>query len=220
MGKTPLQVCAVLVALSGIINILVSTISSKWRVSSSSGTIITSTSIFEGLWMNCVATSTGSVQCKRFSSVFSLPTHTQICRALMIVSLVLGFISCILSLFGLKCTKFGTSNENTKGKIALTGGLIFILSGLFCMVAVSWYAAMITVQFFDPRYLGTKYELGPALYIGWAGSLLAILGGSLLCCSCKRKKKMKTGGYKYNYSEPGKEFREFKEINEKSRAYV
>ncbi|KAG8445436.1 hypothetical protein GDO86_010277 [Hymenochirus boettgeri] len=207
-------------SLVGCLTIGITLSNERWKTSSVHGSVITTSIVYENLWKSCAEQSTGISNCKRFDSMLSLPAHTQICRALMIVSLVLGFISCILSLFGLKCTKFGTSNENTKGKIALTGGLIFILSGLFCMVAVSWYAAMITVQFFDPRYLGTKYELGPALYIGWAGSLLAILGGSLLCCSCKRKKKMKTGGYKYNYSEPGKEFREFKEINEKSRAYV
>lgn len=30
------------------------------------------------------------------------------------------------------------------------------LVGLCSMVAVSWYAAMITAQFFDPLYAGTK----------------------------------------------------------------
>lgn len=38
-----------------------------------------------------------------------------------------------------------------------------------------------------------RYELGSALYIGWAGSLLAILGGSFLCCSCKKKPTAKKG---------------------------
>lgn len=29
-----------------------------------------------------------------------------------------------------------------------------------------------------------RYELGPALYLGWSASLLAILGGACLCSSC------------------------------------
>ncbi|KAM4693216.1 claudin-7-like [Discoglossus pictus] len=223
MSNTPLQFCAFTIALTGMICTLVCTVSTKWKISSSAGSIITSTSIFEGLWMNCVSTSVGSVQCKRYSSVFSLPTYVQVCRALMIMSLVIGFIACILSLFGLKCTKVGSSDEHVKGKISLAGGLVFIFAGLCSLIPISWYAAMITAQFFDPLYGGTKYELGSALYIGWAGSLLAILGGSLLCCSFKKKKTAKKGAYKYNYQAPENEFTQFKEKRETSvasKAYV
>ncbi|KAG8580574.1 hypothetical protein GDO81_007348 [Engystomops pustulosus] len=225
MSSTPHQVCAMLLAIAGMTCTLVSTVSLRWRTSSSSGTLITSTSIFEGLWMNCVGTSTGSVQCKKFSSLFSLSSYIQACRALMIISLILGLFACIISLFGLKCTKFGSSSEHTKGKIALSGGLIFILAGVCCLVPVSWYAASITQQFFNPQYVGIKYELGSALYIGWAGSVLAIIGGSLLCCSFKKKKKTgKKGGYTYNYNKsPDDDFKQFKEMREStstSRAYV
>ncbi|XP_053315070.1 claudin-19-like isoform X1 [Spea bombifrons] len=224
MSKTALQVCALILSLAGMTSVLVSTVSSKWKTSSSTGSIITSTSTFEGLWMTCVTNAMGSVQCKKFSSIFSLTTYVQVCRALMIISIILGLISCVVSMFGLKCTKFGSSNEYTKGKIALGGGLLFILAGLCCLIAVSWYAAMVTAQFFDPLYGGTKYELGSALYIGWAGSLLAILGGSFLCCSFKKKKKNRPGGYKYNQSAaPDNDFKQFKERKESSmasRAYV
>ncbi|XP_018410321.1 PREDICTED: claudin-19-like [Nanorana parkeri] len=224
MNTTPFQVCALFLAVGGMTCVLVSTASTRWKTSSTSGTLITSTSVFEGLWMQCVGTSVGSVQCKRFSSLFSLATYIQACRALMIIALIMGVFACLISLFGLKCTKFGSSDEHTKGKIALSGGLIFIIAGLSCLVAVSWYAASITQEFFNPLYGGIKYELGSALYIGWAGSLLAILGGSLLCCSFKKKKTpAKKGGYKYNYpAAPDSDFTQFKERKETSteRAYV
>ncbi|MEE6500936.1 hypothetical protein FKM82_003996 [Ascaphus truei] len=211
MNRTPLQICALLLALAGTIITLVSTGSSKWKVSSTAGSVITSTSIFEGLWRSCAATSVGSVQCKRFTSVFSLATYIQVCRALMIIALILGLLSVGLSLFGLKCIKVGSNDGSTKGKIALTGGLMFILAGLCCLVAVSWYAAMITAQFFDPLYGGTKYEIGEALYLGWAGALLTMIGGSLLCCSYKKKKRTTKGAHKYNYSAPQSDFSQFKE---------
>ncbi|XP_068136820.1 claudin-19-like isoform X1 [Hyperolius riggenbachi] len=226
MNRTPLQICALLLAVGGMTCILVSTVSSKWRTSSTSGSVITSTTVFEGIWLQCVGTSTGSVQCKKFTSMFSLPAHTQACRALMIVSLILGLVACLISLFGLRCTKFGSSDEYTKGKIALSGGLIFILAGICCLVAVSWYAARITQEFFSPLYGGIKYEFGSALYIGWAGSVLAVLGGSFLCCSYKKKKKSTNkGGYKYNYPAgvPDSDFTQFKERNDTAssgRAYV
>ncbi|KFV52806.1 Claudin-19, partial [Gavia stellata] len=120
---------------------------------------------------------------------FSVLAHIQACRALMIASILLGFVATVLSLLGLKCTNIGLSDEDAKMKFAVTGGFLFILGGLCSMVAVSWYAAMVTAQFFDPLYAGTKYELGPALYLGWAGSVLCMLGGIFLTCSCKGKKK-------------------------------
>lgn len=57
------------------------------------------------------------------------------------------------------------------------------------MVAISWYAVNITTDFFNPLYVGTKYELGPALYLGWSASLLSLLGSVCLfstCCCAKK----------------------------------
>ncbi|OXB83396.1 UNVERIFIED_CONTAM: hypothetical protein H355_006243 [Colinus virginianus] len=126
--------------------------------------------------------------------------HVQACRALMIISILLGFIAAVVSLLGLKCTNVGLSDEDEKLKVAVTGGFLFILGGLCSMVAVSWYAAMITAEFFNPLYTGTKYELGDALYLGWAGSVLCVLGGIFLTCSCKGKKKQEYSANKYKYS--------------------
>lgn len=55
--------------------------------------------------------------------------YIQACRALMIIALILGLLSVILGTMGLKCTKLGSTSEETKGKISLTAGVIFILSG-------------------------------------------------------------------------------------------
>ncbi|XP_069830011.1 claudin-10-like isoform X2 [Dendropsophus ebraccatus] len=214
--------------LMGLVGSLISgvTISAeKWKTSTSAGNVITTSYSYENLWKSCMTDSTGLSACKNFVSLLEQTAFIQACRALMIISLILGLFACILSLFGLKCTKFGSSDEYAKGKIALSGGLIFILAGICCLVPVSWYAASITQQFFDTRYSGQRYELGSALYIGWAGSLLAILGGSLLCCSFKKKKKSaKKGATAYIYNkQPDSEFTQFKEMRESaanSRAYV
>ncbi|XP_078522572.1 claudin-7-like isoform X2 [Lissotriton helveticus] len=200
MASSALQISALLLSLLGFCIIISATISNKWKISSTATAVITANWIFEGLWMNCAATALGSVQCKKFVSIFSLPPHVQACRALMIIALVLGLLAMVVSLFGLRCTKVGSSDENTKGKMALAGGVVFILGGLSSLVAISWYAGIITVQFYDPLYAGIKYELGDALYLGWAGSLLVILGGAFLTCSCKRKTKTQKGRYQYDYT--------------------
>lgn len=65
------------------------------------------------------------------------------------------------------------------------------------MVAISWYAVNITTDFFNPLYVGTKYELGSALYLGWSASLLSILGGicvfSTCCCDSKEDPATRVG---------------------------
>ncbi|NXH17035.1 CLD19 protein, partial [Bucco capensis] len=188
MASSSLQICAFLLALAGFTILLVTTMSNRWKILDTATELAPADWISEGLWMDCAVTALGSAECKKFPFMLSSDTHIQACRALMISSILLGFIATVLSLLGLKCTSIGLSDEDAKMKFAVTGGFLFILGGLCCMVAVSWYAAMITAQFFDPFYAGTKFELGDALYLGWAGAVLCMLGGILLTCSCRRKK--------------------------------
>ncbi|XP_010010226.1 PREDICTED: claudin-15-like [Nestor notabilis] len=200
MASSCLQICALLLSLAGFTILLVTTMSNRWKTSDIGTLLVTTDWISEGLWMDCAVTAVRSVQCKKFLYMLSSGTYVQACRALMIASVLLGFIAAVLSLLGLKCSNIGLSDEDGKMKFAVTGGFLFILGGLCAMVAVSWYAAMITTQFFDPLYAGTKYELGDALYLGWAGSVLCMLGGILLTCSCKQKKNQDYSFNKYPYS--------------------
>ncbi|XP_039987661.1 claudin 15-like b [Xiphias gladius] len=177
------------------------TSSQVWKVRSQAESLSSSQWQFEGLWMSCAATSLGSVQCSRFKTVLGLPAHLQTCRALMILSLLVGLASIIVSVLGLKCTKIGRTSEHVKEQIALSGGITFILSGVFSLTAVSWYAARVIQDFYDPLYGGVRFELGTGLYLGWAASFLAILGGSMLCCSCRKTSPVPPARqFSYNYS--------------------
>ncbi|XP_012693385.1 claudin 15-like b isoform X1 [Clupea harengus] len=182
------------------------TSSHSWRVGSHVEAVMTSSWFFEGLWMSCTSNSMGSVQCNKHKTVLGLPGYVQGCRALMIIALLLGLASIIVSVLGLKCTKLGSTSQEAKGKIALTGGTLFILSGLCTLSAATWYAVRIVQEFYDPFYGGTKFELGAGLYMGWGAAALAILGGAMLCSSCKMGTSgMPQGGYRYNYSAQGPE---------------
>lgn len=55
--------------------------------------------------------------------------HIQTCRALMVISVLMGFIGIIVSVVGMKCTRVGDNNPATKGKIAVAGGGLFLLAG-------------------------------------------------------------------------------------------
>lgn len=47
----------------------------------------------------------------------------------MILSLLVGLASIIVSVLGLKCTKIGRTSEYGKAQMVLSGGVLFILSG-------------------------------------------------------------------------------------------
>lgn len=68
------------------------------------------------------------------SFLYLYPVHIQTCRALMVVSVLLGFIGIIVSVVGMKCTKVGDNNPATKTRIAVTGGTLFLLAGVISAV--------------------------------------------------------------------------------------
>lgn len=69
------------------------------------------------------------------SRCLSVLVHIQTCRALMVVSVLMGFIGIIVSVVGMKCTKVGDNNPAIKTRIAVTGGGLFLLAGGFLVVS-------------------------------------------------------------------------------------
>lgn len=47
----------------------------------------------------------------------------------MVVSLVLGFLAMFVATIGMKCTRCGGDDKVKKARIAMTGGIIFIVAG-------------------------------------------------------------------------------------------
>lgn len=56
----------------------------------------------------------------------------QACRALMIIALLLELAGIVVALLGLKCIRIGSSSDQTKAKIAVTGGILNMLGGEAC----------------------------------------------------------------------------------------
>ncbi|XP_052612523.1 claudin-7 [Peromyscus californicus insignis] len=185
MANAGLQLLGFSMAVLGWVGLIVSTAIPQWRMSSYVGSIVTAQAMYKGLWMECSTQSTGLSSCKSYDSVLALPAALQATRALMVVSIVLGFIAMLVATMGMKCTNCGGDDKVKKARIAMTGGIIFIVTGLAALVACSWIGHDIITEFYNP-YTPTnaKYEFGPAIFIGWAGSALALLGGALLSCSC------------------------------------
>ncbi|CAH2223665.1 claudin-10 isoform X2 [Pelobates cultripes] len=59
---------------------------------------------------------------------------------------------------------------------------LFRVEGLCSLTACSIYAHKTTSEFFDPS-IPQKYELGPALFMGWAGAAVCLIGGSIFCAT-------------------------------------
>ncbi|XP_012625192.1 claudin-10 isoform X1 [Microcebus murinus] len=197
MASTASEIIAFLVSISGWVLVSSTLPTDYWKVSTIDGTVITTATYWANLWKTCVTDSTGVSNCKDFPSMLALDGYIQACRGLMIAAVSLGFFGSIFALFGMKCTKVGGSDK-AKAKIACLAGIVFILSGLCSMTGCSLYANKITKEFFDPFYVEQKYELGAALFIGWAGASLCIIGGVIFCFSISDNNKTPRMGYAYN----------------------
>lgn len=65
MASSCLQICALLLALAGFTTLVVTTMSSRWKVLDTTAELVTAGWVSEGLWMDCAATALGSVECKK-----------------------------------------------------------------------------------------------------------------------------------------------------------
>ncbi|XP_041941200.1 claudin-1 [Alosa sapidissima] len=186
MANGGVQLLGFSLAVLGFFGIIASTAMVEWKASSYAGdNIITAQAIHEGLWMSCVSQSTGQIQCKEYDSLLQLSGELQATRGLMVFSILLVAISILVAAVGMKCTACLAENKQQKNKIALAGGIIFIIGGLSALIATSMYGHKIAKDFYNPfTPTNAKYEFGAALFVGWAASVLAIIGGGFLCCNC------------------------------------
>ncbi|XP_061576440.1 claudin-4 [Cololabis saira] len=195
MYSSGLEVLGMILAVAGWLGVMAACGLPMWRVTAYVGqNIVISQVIWEGLWMNCSVQSTGQMHCKVHDSMLGLQADLQAARALVIVSLVLCVVGIGLAVAGAKCTNC-SRDESSKPRLAVAAGVTFIAAGLLLLVAVSWTAHAIVLDFYDPLLEQTaKREFGNALYFGWAASCLLVLGGGLLCCSCPSRSAGFGGG--------------------------
>ncbi|XP_060774172.1 claudin-10 isoform X1 [Neoarius graeffei] len=151
-----------------------------WNFSEVGETVLTTVNYYSNLWMDCISDTTGVSDCKYYPSMMALPVFLHVCRALAIVSVILGFWGALLTLIGMKCTKIGGS-ELVNARVTLAAAFIYMLSGLSGMAVYSMWGNRMRAEFVDINYKPQKFELGAALFIGWGGSSLVICGGAVLC---------------------------------------
>lgn len=185
MASMGLQMLGSILALIGYIGVIIVSGLPMWRVTAFIGTNIVTAQIFwEGIWMNCVVQSTGQMQCKVYDSMLALTSDLQAARALMVIALVVGIAGICMAFTAGKCTNLIAEGKG-KARAAVAAGVILIITGILCLIPVSWTASSIMRDFYNPSLVDAqRRELGASLYIGWGAGLLLVLGGGLLCSSC------------------------------------
>lgn len=102
----------------------------------------------------------------------------------MVLSCVASVLACPLSVMGMKCTCFARGSS-LKSLLALCGAISFLCAGVLCLATVAWTTRDIMMDFYNPFSNGMKYEMGLAVYLGYASAFLSLMGGLLLCWSSR-----------------------------------
>ncbi|XP_023648894.2 claudin-10-like [Paramormyrops kingsleyae] len=157
-----------------------------WNISTLDQGVLTTANFFSNLWKDCISDSTGVSDCKEFPSLLALELNIHMCRALVIMAIILSFFGAVLSLVGMKCTKIGGSDV-ANARVTFAAGINYMVAGFCAMIAYSWYGNKIRKEFVNPNFKAAKFELGAALFVGWGGSSLLIIGGFILSFFAKKE---------------------------------
>ncbi|KAJ8357413.1 hypothetical protein SKAU_G00202070 [Synaphobranchus kaupii] len=143
-----------------------------WSIQDRSFKLVTSTYTYSGLWHSCVGSTYGTTECRPFFTILGLPASFQATRALMIVGIVMGSISILISICSLKCIRIGSTEDGTKANMTLACGIMFIIAGLCGIAGASVFANQIVSSFRMTTY-NSEYGGG----IGGMG--MGGIGGTL-----------------------------------------
>uniref|UniRef100_A0A3B3RXC7 Claudin n=1 Tax=Paramormyrops kingsleyae TaxID=1676925 RepID=A0A3B3RXC7_9TELE len=151
MANLGVQLLGFSMAVIGLIGLIASTAMVEWKASSYAGqNIVTAQAMYEGLWKTCVSQSTGQIQCKVYDSLLQMPAEIQATRALMIASILLSGLGLLVAMVGMKCTTCMADAPEQKDKVAIAGGVFFIVAGFCALVGTSWYGNKIATDFYNP----------------------------------------------------------------------
>lgn len=204
MAATLCQALGLLLSLVGVVLTITATAIDQWATEDLSSNIVTSVYSYSGLWRSCVRQTTGFTECRPYYTILGLPALLQAVRALMIVALVLGGIAGLITILSLKCLKMGNMEDRIKAIMTLTAGIMDILAGICAVAGVSAFANLIVRSFMFTTYteggigmvgggsvgsltgtLAPRYTFGPALFVGWIGGAVLVIGGVMKSLACR-----------------------------------
>ncbi|KAG9334146.1 hypothetical protein AGOR_G00238300 [Albula goreensis] len=194
MANTCMQLSGFLISCIGWIALIVATATNDWVVTCKYGSnhCITMDELgAKGLWAECVI-STYFYHCISKTEILDLPAYIQASRALMITASILGLPAVALVLMSMPCINLGNEPKSAKSKRSVLGGIMILLVAACGIVSTVCFP------------IGAHQEhgfmsFGSSLYAGWVGSVLCLLGGSMVsCCSSESPSENR-----YYYSKQG-----------------
>ncbi|XP_033821582.1 claudin-18-like [Periophthalmus magnuspinnatus] len=204
MAATLCQVLGFVLSLLGVALVVAATAMDQWATEDLFDSVVTAVYSYSGLWRSCVRQSSGLSECRPYFTILGLPALLQAVRALMIVGMILGAIGSLVAIFALKCLKMGNMENNIKATMTLTAGIMDILAGVCAIAGVSAFANLIVQSFRFTTFtdgtsgiigganvggitgaLTPRYTFGPALFVGWIGGAILLIGGVMMCMACR-----------------------------------
>uniref|UniRef100_A0A1A7WCE9 Claudin n=2 Tax=Iconisemion striatum TaxID=60296 RepID=A0A1A7WCE9_9TELE len=174
MASFGMQIVGFLIALVGVAATVAAIFMVEWKKEAQG-----KHRIYEGLWMTCSGSE--RTTCESHKSVLKLPGEVQVTRSVMVVSLFLSAVALIVSTVGMKCTRLMDSMPESKAKVAVTGGMLFLISGFLTIIITSWYVSKIVEIYHNSHRLQTR-EFGNAVFVSLGGGFFSVVGGAFLSC--------------------------------------
>uniref|UniRef100_A0A8C1E6Q9 Uncharacterized protein n=1 Tax=Cyprinus carpio carpio TaxID=630221 RepID=A0A8C1E6Q9_CYPCA len=145
-----------------------------WHVTGMVENIPTTLPLYwDGVWLNWQHHTTGRLHCAFYQSLLNLTEHFNSWKILVITSIGLGALAIAVYPFG-----WIRYPKNISLKIA--SGPMFVVSGLVLLVEISWTTHLTASK---AGAVLTR-EFGSAIYTGWIGTVLLVVGGVVLTIIC------------------------------------
>uniref|UniRef100_A0A3Q1EXM3 Claudin n=1 Tax=Acanthochromis polyacanthus TaxID=80966 RepID=A0A3Q1EXM3_9TELE len=197
MAASLLQLTGFMLSALGQFLISAATAMDMWSLQDRSFTVVTNVYTYSGLWKSCVGTSYGTTSCRPYFTILGLPALLQAVRALMIVGIVLGAIASFIAIFALKCLKMGNMEDNIKATMTLTAGIMFVVAGVVMLCSV--FMTEVLHRYKPNCYFNyvkfLQYTFGPALFVGWIGAAILLIGGIMMCLACRGMEQQPPSSY-------------------------
>uniref|UniRef100_A0A671SG54 Uncharacterized protein n=1 Tax=Sinocyclocheilus anshuiensis TaxID=1608454 RepID=A0A671SG54_9TELE len=127
---------------------------------------------WDGVWLNWQHHTTGRLHCTFYQSLLNLTEHFNTWKILVITSIGMGTLA--IAVYPIGWIRYP---KNISFKIA--SGPMFVVSGLVLLVVISW-TTHLTASKAD-AVLTRKF--GSAIYTGWIGTVLLVMGGVTQYCN-------------------------------------
>lgn len=182
-----LELLGMLVYVGAWLCALASTLLPQWLTMSTSLLPIESYDL--GLWETCVVQDIGGIECRSYDSLLGLSGDLKLARILMCTALAVGLLGIVVAIPGLhlinSCKDY--DGHRTKRTLTVTGGVLGMMSGVLCLVPVSYVAHLAVIHFFDEKVpeVVPRWEFGDALFCGWAAGFLLVVAGLVLVTSSR-----------------------------------